>query len=81
LSDEFIKELSAISSGNVSFEVIPEYMWDYLDFIDKAAAKASIEEQGCKHVFDADKESYYHMCRFCSGQFYDLPSLQSFQYF
>lgn len=80
-ANEFIEELSAIATGNVSFEVVPESMWDYPDFIDKAAAKVSIEEQGRKHVLNAGMESYHQMCRFYSGQFYDHPALQPFQYF
>ena len=40
-----------------------------------------MEKQERKHVFNAGKESYHHMCRFYSGQFYDHSALQPFQYF
>lgn len=80
-SKEFIKELSAIASGKAIFETVPQSMWDYPDFIDKDAAKASIDEQGRKNLFKAGDESYHHMCRFFSGHFYDHPALQPYEYF
>lgn len=65
--DEFVRVLNATASGNAVFEQIPAGFWGFPDWIDKDKAKASMAEQGARHIHYAGKESYHHMCRFYSG--------------
>lgn len=64
---EFIEALSAVASGEVIFDTIPESMWGYPSWIDQDRARKAMEVQRSAGVRYAGQESYHHMCRFNSG--------------
>ncbi|KAI5927735.1 glycolipid 2-alpha-mannosyltransferase [Camillea tinctor] len=77
----FIQELNATVSGKAMFEVIPREQWTYPDWIDPAAAKENIRQQGETSTPHAGEEGYHHMCRFYSGKFYELDVLKSYKWY
>ena len=77
----FVDAVSVVASGEVSFEVIPDELWGYPDWIDREKARASGAAQEAKGMLYAGIESYHHMCRFNSGQFYDHPALKKYKWY
>jgi mannosyltransferase len=78
---KFIDELNVTSRGLATFEVIPKETWSFPSYINEAAAKMSIKEQGEKGIPHADSEGYHHMCRFYSGKFYQLEALKKYKWY
>ncbi|KAI0393864.1 glycosyltransferase family 15 protein [Xylariaceae sp. FL0594] len=80
--ERFVKELNETAGGRAVFEVVPRSQWTFPDWIDPDLARESIREQardgGAPH---AGKEGYHHMCRFYSGQFYQLDALKKFKWY
>lgn len=64
---EFIDALTKIASGDVKFDVIPEAMWGYPDWIDQSRARKAMDKLSKGFIRYAGMESYHHMCRFNSG--------------
>jgi len=79
--DTFKDSISRVVSGPAEFATINSTQWGYPPFIDQTAATQSIARQGLTRVMYAGKESYHHMCRFNSGQFYDHPALQKYKWY
>ncbi|KAI0018338.1 glycolipid 2-alpha-mannosyltransferase [Xylariomycetidae sp. FL0641] len=77
----FIRELNETAGGKGIFEVIPNEQWTYPEWIDKDAAKQNIKAQGETEVPHAGEEGYHHMCRFYSGQFYQLEALRKYKWY
>ncbi|MCJ1446171.1 MAG: hypothetical protein MMC23_006676 [Stictis urceolatum] len=77
----FIDRLSKQTTGNVSFEVIPQEQWSYPGWIDQEKAKQSMKKQEARGMLYAGLESYHHMCRFNSGKFFDHPALKGYKWF
>ncbi|KAH7303483.1 glycolipid 2-alpha-mannosyltransferase-domain-containing protein [Stachybotrys elegans] len=63
------------------FEVIPENMWGYPDWIDRDKARSSMDNMKAQDVPYAGKESYHHMCRFNSGFFFDHHALLPYKWY
>ncbi|KAH9909018.1 glycolipid 2-alpha-mannosyltransferase [Xylariomycetidae sp. FL2044] len=78
---QFITELNATARGRGMFEVIPQKQWTFPDFVDAEAAKQTIKEQGKTSVPHTGEEGYHHMCRFYSGQFYQLEALKPYKWY
>lgn len=66
-TDEFVEEVSAVASGDVIFDVVPQQKWGFPEWMDKEDVRAHLATQGSTDVLHAGKESYHHMCRFYSG--------------
>ena len=66
-SQEFINVLTKAVSGEVHFEVLPQEMFDFPEWMDKKKAKQMLAAQETNHVYKGGSESYHHMCRFYSG--------------
>ena len=81
--DRFVSTLSARVSGGARFEVLPNTSWGFPDGVDfdVAAARASFTRQERTGVRYGGSESYHHMCRFFSGEFFTLPALAEFRYY
>lgn len=80
--DESFKiAMANVTSGSITFEVVPKHMWSFPDWIDEDAARRSIAAQAERGIVHAGEESYHHMCRFYSGFFYDHPALQKYKWF
>jgi mannosyltransferase len=77
----FVEALTNATSGEVTFDVIPKHMWSIPDWIDSEAARAGMRQQEDNLIIHGGQESYHHMCRFYSGMFYDLPSLQKYRWY
>ncbi|ORY65989.1 glycolipid 2-alpha-mannosyltransferase [Pseudomassariella vexata] len=78
---KFIKVLNQTSGGKATFEVIPQPQWTFPEWMDDKAAKQSIKDQGRRGIPHADSEGYHHMCRFYSGQFYQLEALKKYRWY
>lgn len=63
----FVRELNRTAAGKGVFEVIPQDVWSFPDWIDPEAARRSIKAQGETGLQHAGQEGYHHMCRFYSG--------------
>ncbi|KAK9771360.1 putative Glycolipid 2-alpha-mannosyltransferase [Seiridium cardinale] len=78
---KFITELNQTSRGLATFEVIPKETWSFPGYVNEAAAKMSIKEQGDRGLPHAGSEGYHHMCRFYSGKFYQLEALKKYKWY
>ena len=66
-SPEFEKALTRAASGKAHFEVLPQEMFDFPEWMDREKAKEMLAEQEAHHVYKGGSASYHHMCRFYSG--------------
>lgn len=64
---EFVRQLNDTSNGLATFDVIPNDLWSFPEWIDPETARQSMKEQGRLGIPHADREGYHHMCRFFSG--------------
>ncbi|KFA81776.1 hypothetical protein S40288_07001 [Stachybotrys chartarum IBT 40288] len=85
-SHEFVTRVSRAvehddAGATATFEVIPDGMWGYPDWIDQDRARGSMEKMQKKKVPYAGRESYHHMCRFNSGFFYDHYALRDYKWY
>jgi mannosyltransferase len=78
---QFINALTNATSGEVTFDVISQHMWSYPKWIDPEAVKAAMQQQEDDSILHGGEESYHHMCRFYSGMFYDVPSVQKYRWY
>ncbi|CRK38026.1 hypothetical protein BN1708_007629 [Verticillium longisporum] len=78
---EFIDTIRGSTSANVSFEVIPPEVWGFPEGMDADAARAAIKEQEERKVFHGGEEGYHRMCRFYSGQLYNLAAMQPYRWY
>ncbi len=78
---EFMEEVRAIVSGNVSFGKIPSEEWSYPSWVDEDQAGASYRALEEDNVIYGGSESYRHMCRFNSGFFFRHPLLDSYKWY
>ncbi|TEA16581.1 O-glycoside alpha-1,2-mannosyltransferase-like protein 4 [Colletotrichum sidae] len=79
--DSFIDIMSNTASGGATFEVIPQKTWSFPKWVNQTAAKESIAEQGARGIVHAGQEGYHHMCRFYSGNFYQLEVLRKYKWY
>ncbi|ODQ58461.1 glycosyltransferase family 15 protein [Wickerhamomyces anomalus NRRL Y-366-8] len=78
-SPDFKRTMNNLCSGNVKFEIIPQEFWSYPDWIDKERAK-QVRISSRTDIIYGGSETYRFMCRFFSGFFYKLESLQKYDY-
>ncbi|KAJ7120038.1 glycosyltransferase family 15 protein, partial [Mycena epipterygia] len=82
-TDEFKRQMAALSSAQVQFGVIPPEHWDQPPWIDADKASA-VRERMKKHpniLYGGDSLSYRNMCRFQSGFFFRHELLKPFKYY
>ncbi|KAI2633628.1 glycosyltransferase family 15 protein [Hypomontagnella submonticulosa] len=77
----FTEVLNKTTRGLATFEVISRAEWTFPEGVDVNAAKQNIKEQGEAGVPHAGEEGYHHMCRFYSGQFYQLDVLKKYKWY
>lgn len=78
---EFVAALNGTVSGEARFEVIPQRKWSFPDWLDPEEAKRQMESQQNSGVLYGGNESYHHMCRFYSGEFYTLEALKPYRWY
>ncbi|KAL1592076.1 O-glycoside alpha-1,2-mannosyltransferase 4 [Nothophoma quercina] len=61
-------------------KIAPEH-WGFPDWADPAVVKEGIAKQGDRAIMYGGMESYHHMCRFYSGQFYKHELLQKYEWY
>ncbi|KAJ2442790.1 hypothetical protein GGI03_008131, partial [Coemansia sp. RSA 2337] len=76
-TDEFMQTISASTTSNVTFALIPREHWSVPEFIDDTRALAARQQMAANNVIYGGSLSYRHMCRFNSGFFYKHPLLLS----
>lgn len=79
--EHFIATLTNATSGEATFDVLPPHMWDFPEWMDKEEARASMKWQGSHGVMHGGQENYHHMCRYFSGMFYDVPTIQKYKWY
>lgn len=67
--------------GNINFITIPPHFWDKPDSIDLEKEKQGIEYMEDHGVGYAAMASYHNMCRFYSGNIYQLPEMAGYRYY
>lgn len=74
-----------VSNGTeVRFEVIEKGKWGFPEEMgerERVKAKLQMKQQGEKGVGYGGLESYHHMCRFYSGEFYNLEALKPYKWY
>ncbi|KAF7355951.1 Glycosyltransferase family 15 protein [Mycena venus] len=78
-TEEFKKEVSALTTASVKFGLIPHEHWFQPDWIDEARASAVRHRMG--PILYGDSVSYRNMCRFQSGFFFRHELLEPFKYY
>ncbi|KAJ8108260.1 hypothetical protein OPT61_g8295 [Boeremia exigua] len=61
-------------------KIAPEH-WGFPEWADPAVVKEGIAKQGDRAIMYGGMESYHHMCRFYSGQFYKHELLQKYEWY
>ncbi|KAJ9088680.1 hypothetical protein DSO57_1020733 [Entomophthora muscae] len=69
-TDEFMKNVQALTQAKVEFGLIPKEHWSYPDYIDQDKARQGREQMERDNIIYGGSESYRHMCRFESGFFF-----------
>ncbi|KAK6204921.1 glycolipid 2-alpha-mannosyltransferase-domain-containing protein [Scheffersomyces amazonensis] len=80
-SQEFKDKVKSFSLAPMNFVTIPNSLWRKPDSIDEETQKKAIEKMKADGVSYADMDSYHNMCRFYSGNFYNIPELQKYKYY
>ncbi|KAI8332912.1 nucleotide-diphospho-sugar transferase [Chlamydoabsidia padenii] len=80
-TDEFVQEISSLTSTQVNFGKVDQQMWGYPSHINQTRAALQRSELAAQGVPYADSESYRHMCRFQSGFFFRHPLLDAYDYY
>ncbi|KAF2278073.1 glycosyl transferase [Westerdykella ornata] len=80
-SEEFVKKMTEVVSGEVKFETVPKQMWDVPEWMNREEVMRSLAAQKEKGIYKAEMESYHHMCRFYSGYFYDVEALKPYRWY
>ncbi|KAK0617597.1 glycosyltransferase family 15 protein [Immersiella caudata] len=78
---EFVRALKTAVSGEATFEVLSEEEWSFPPQTNVEDARAKIKEQGDRGIYKGGLESYHHMCRFYSGNFYALEALKKYRWY
>ncbi|QPG75438.1 hypothetical protein FOA43_002792 [Brettanomyces nanus] len=80
-TESFQNQVKNLCSGSVTFVHLPEQMWNYPEFIDRAKADQARRKMQRQQIKYGGSESYRHMCRFFSGVFYRLEAMKKYRYF
>jgi mannosyltransferase len=80
-SEDFQQAVRAVVSSEAHFEVIPRDQWTFPAGLDVDAARQSIRQQGQAGILYAGMETYHHMCRFYSKNFYTLDALRDYKWY
>ncbi|BFZ54595.1 alpha 1,2-mannosyltransferase 2.4.1 [Savitreella phatthalungensis] len=80
-TEEFVKYVSGLTSGQAHFAVIPTEHWSIPDHVDKAKAQAGMDAMKKEGVIYGESLSYRHMCRFNSGFFYEHELMKKYDYY
>jgi len=79
--DDFITAMNKTVSGGARYELIPKPQWTFPEWMDVKDAKSSIAAQGRAGILYAGMETYHHMCRFYSKNFYNLEALKDYKWY
>ncbi|KAJ1915437.1 hypothetical protein H4219_004327 [Mycoemilia scoparia] len=80
-TQEFMDTISAHTSSETMFGLLPKDHWEVPKWIDQTEAQLSRIQMAKKGVIYASSLSYRKMCRFNSGFFYKHPLLQEFDWY
>ncbi|KAI8093629.1 nucleotide-diphospho-sugar transferase [Halteromyces radiatus] len=80
-TEQFIQEITALTTAQVNFGKVDQQMWGYPSFINQTHAALQRAELATQGIPYADSESYRHMCRFQSGFFFRHPLLDPYDYY
>ncbi|KAF3009768.1 alpha-1,2-mannosyltransferase (Kre5) [Curvularia kusanoi] len=69
------------TKSKVEWGKISQEHWGFPDWADPAVVKEGIAKQGDRAIMYGGMESYHHMCRFYSGQFYKHELLQKYEWY
>ncbi|KAM0280357.1 hypothetical protein ACHAQH_004070 [Verticillium albo-atrum] len=78
---EFVDSIRGATDAEVRFEVIPPEVWGFPEGMDVDAARAAMRDQKARQIFHGGLEGYHHMCRFYSGQIYNLEIMQQYRWY
>jgi len=80
-TDEFKAEIAKLTDAPTNYVVIPPHLWNRPDSIDKSLELAGHNRLSKLGIPYATKVNYRNMCRFYSGNFYNVPELQKYKYY
>ncbi|KAG7661293.1 KTR4 [[Candida] subhashii] len=82
-TDNFIRKMSRYIPEEIEVEyvTIPKQLWDKPDNIDLKRETHEMDLMEKHDIAYAKKQSYHNMCRFYSGNIYNVPELQKYKYY
>ncbi|KAK6456250.1 glycolipid 2-alpha-mannosyltransferase [Scheffersomyces xylosifermentans] len=80
-AESFKRRMAKYSNAPMEFVTISPELWNRPDFVDPERQKKEMEIMDKHNIAYAKKESYHNMCRFYSGNFYNVPELQKYRYY
>ena len=80
-TEEFVRLISGLTSGEAHFGLIPKQHWSYPDAVDQKKAEAGMKQMKEENIIYGDSLSYRHMCRFNSGFFYEHELMLKYDYY
>ncbi|ODV61429.1 putative mannosyltransferase [Ascoidea rubescens DSM 1968] len=78
---KFIEKVQKNTNAECHFIRIPSHLWDKPFNIDSNREKEGIKYLINENIQYANKISYHNMCRFYSGNFYNIDHLKNFKYY
>ena len=80
-TDSFKERMRKYSLAPMNFVTIPAELWDKPESIDEAKERKAMDILASKDVSYAKKASYHNMCRFYTGNFYQLEEMKKYKYY
>lgn len=80
-TDAFKERMRKFTLAPMNFVTIPAELWDKPESIDKDKERKAMDILASKDVSYAKKASYHNMCRFYSGNFYQLEEMKKYKYY
>lgn len=80
-SQKFKDKMRSLTKAEINFVHIPQTLWRKPFDIDPQRETEGVESLLEDGVGYSDMESYHNMCRFYSGNFYNIPELLNYRYY
>ncbi|CAK7900884.1 probable mannosyltransferase Ktr4p [[Candida] anglica] len=77
----FKESMKKYTKAPMEFVTIPAELWDKPESVDENKESEAMKIMTNNDVAYANKQSYHNMCRFYSGNFYNIPELAKYKYY
>ncbi|KAK6204922.1 glycolipid 2-alpha-mannosyltransferase [Scheffersomyces amazonensis] len=80
-TDKFKERIRRFTDAPIEFVTIPSNLWDKPESIDIVKEAKAMSVMTANNVAYAAMGSYHNMCRFYSGNLFNLPEMQKYKFY